>query len=77
MIYYVDQNTRSQGCGTKDHPFLTISAAAKVAKPGDEVLVMPGVYREYVDPANAGTEDARITYRSEEPLGAGPVDRDP
>ena len=70
MIYYVDQNTKSQGCGTKDHPFLTISAAAKVAKPGDEVLVMPGVYREYVDPANAGTEDARITYRSVEPLKA-------
>ena len=30
----------------------------------------PGVYREYVDPQNAGTEDARITYRSTEPLGA-------
>ncbi|MBR6255018.1 MAG: hypothetical protein IKR22_06245, partial [Clostridiales bacterium] len=70
MIYYVDQNTKSQGSGTKEHPFLTISAAAKVAKPGDEVLVMPGVYREYVDPANAGTEDARITYRSVEPLKA-------
>ncbi len=70
MIYYVDQNTKSQGCGTKEHPFLTISAAAKVAKPGDEVLVMPGVYREYVDPTNAGTEDARITYRSVEPLKA-------
>lgn len=70
MIYYVDQNTKSQGSGTKEHPFLTISAAAKVAKPGDEVLVMPGVYREYVDPQNAGTEDARITYRSVEPLKA-------
>ena len=30
----------------------------------------PGIYREYVDPVYAGTEDARITYRSEEPLGA-------
>ena len=70
MIYYVDQNTKSQGSGTKEHPFLTISAAAKVAKPGDEVLVLPGVYREYVDPQNAGTEDARITYRSVEPLKA-------
>ncbi len=70
MIYYVDQNTQSQGNGTKEHPFLTISAAAKIAKPGDEILVMPGVYREYVDPKNAGTEDARITYRSVEPLKA-------
>lgn len=70
MIYYVDQKTKSQGSGTKEHPFLTITAAAKVAKPGDEILVMPGVYREYVDPQNAGTEDARITYRSVEPLKA-------
>lgn len=39
----------------------------KIARPGDEVLVAPGVYREYVDPANAGCEDARIVYRSVEP----------
>ena len=38
--------------------------------PGDEVLVGPGIYREYVDPANAGTPEAPITYRSVEPLGA-------
>lgn len=37
---------------------------------GDEVWVAPGVYREYVDPVHAGREDARITYRSVEPLGA-------
>ena len=30
----------------------------------------PGIYREYVDPAYGGTEDARIIYRSEQPLGA-------
>src|SRR5690606_36506028 len=47
-----------------------ISEAAKVALPGDEVLVAPGIYREYVDPANPGTEDARITYISTTPLGA-------
>ena len=36
---------------------------------GDEVLVAPGVYREYVNPVNGGTgEDARIIYRSEVPL---------
>ena len=29
-----------------------------------------GIYREYVDPVNGGTEEARIVYRSEEPLGA-------
>lgn len=64
MIYYVDCN--SDGNGTKEQPFKTISQAAKIAKPGDEVIVMPGMYREEVSPEFAGTEDARITYRSAE-----------
>ena len=34
------------------------------------MLVAPGIYREYVNPVNAGREDARIVYRSTEPLGA-------
>ena len=38
--------------------------------PGDEVLVAPGVYREYVNPKHAGTETERIVYRSIEPLQA-------
>lgn len=71
MIYYVDANfAGNTGTGSKECPFKTISEAAKVAVAGDEVLVAPGVYREYVDPVNAGREDARITYRSVEPLKA-------
>ena len=35
-----------------------------------KVLVAPGIYREYVDPVNAGTQENRITYRSTQPLGA-------
>ncbi len=70
MIIYVDQKAGQAGDGTREHPYLTISEAAARACPGDEVLVAPGIYREAVDPANAGTEDARITYRSEVPLGA-------
>ena len=70
MIIYVDAKAARDGNGTKEMPFRHINDAAQAAKPGDEVLVAPGVYREYVDPANAGTEDARITYRSTEPLGA-------
>ncbi len=70
MIYYVDAAAAAAGNGSKDQPFRTISEAAVLAQPGDEVLVAPGTYREYVDPKNAGTEEARITYRSTEPLGA-------
>jgi len=70
MKHYVDVNAERNGDGSRERPFKRISDAAKVALPGDEVLVAPGVYREYVDPANPGTEDARITYISTEPLGA-------
>ncbi|MBO6108646.1 MAG: right-handed parallel beta-helix repeat-containing protein [Eubacterium sp.] len=70
MNYYVKADVFKSGDGTKDHPFKTISEAARLACPGDEVIVGSGVYHEYVDPANAGTCDARIVYRSEEPLGA-------
>ena len=47
-------------------PYRTIQSAADVARPGDVVLIDPGVYREWVKPANAGTEDAPITYRARE-----------
>lgn len=70
MILYVNGNAAREGNGSKETPFRHINDAAKVAKPGDEVLVAPGIYREYVDPVNAGTPEARITYRSETPLGA-------
>ena len=70
MIIYVNANAGLDGNGTKERPFKRINEAAKIARPGDTVLVAPGMYREYVNPVNAGTEDARIVYRSEEPLGA-------
>ncbi len=70
MIIYVNANAPKEGNGSKETPFKHINDAAQAAKPGDEVLVAPGIYREYVDPLNAGTEDARITYRSEVLLGA-------
>ena len=65
MKYYVSANVERTGDGTKERPFATIQEAARVAQPGDEVIVAPGVYREAVDPQCAGTEEARIVYRSE------------
>ena len=64
MKFYVDVNAPQCGCGTPDRPFRSIQEAARKARPGDEVLVAPGVYREYVDPIHGGTEAAPITYRS-------------
>ena len=70
MDIYVDVRAGRDGNGSKEMPFRRINEAAKVAKPGDTVLVAPGVYREYVDPIFAGEPDARITYKSTEPLKA-------
>ena len=77
MKYHVDVNAERNGDGSRERPFKCISDAAKAALPGDEVLVAPGIYREYVDPVHSGNEDARITYISTEPLavitGAEPI----
>lgn len=70
MKIYVNINASKEGDGSISRPYKYINDAAQAAKPGDEVLVSPGVYREYVDPVNAGLEDSPIVYKSTEPLGA-------
>lgn len=70
MKIYVNANAGFEGNGTEEMPFRRINDAAAIARPGDEVLVAPGIYREYVNPGNGGTKENRITYRSIEPLQA-------
>ncbi len=71
MNLYVSCKAGRAGDGSEQRPFQTISQAAAVARPGDTVLVGPGVYREWVDPPRGGTDPEHpITYRSVEPLGA-------
>ena len=43
MDIYVDVRAGRDGNGSKEMPFRRINEAAKVAKPGDTVLVAPGV----------------------------------
>ena len=66
MEYFVNGDNKIGGDGSKDRPFCRISDAAAIAKAGDVVTVYPGIYREQVNPINAGTKDARIVYRSSE-----------
>ena len=47
MKIYVNVNAGHDGNGTEQMPFRHINDAAKIAQPGDEVWVAPGVYREY------------------------------
>lgn len=70
MKYYVDASVSRSGDGSREYPFKTIQAAADLAVAGDEVLVSPGIYREYVNPRHSGTPEKRILYRSVEPLQA-------
>lgn len=53
------------GDGSVRHPFSSISAAARVAQPGDTIVVHTGVYRERVTPPRGGTSDSRrIVYEA-------------
>lgn len=70
MQIYVNAKAAHDGNGSKEMPFKRINDAAKIAMPGDEILVAPGIYREHVNPVNAGEAHARIVYKSTEPLGA-------
>lgn len=66
MHYHVKKTGSDLNPGTEDKPFLTISKAASVAKPGDVITVHEGVFREWVSPKRGGTASQRITYQAAE-----------
>ena len=62
MKIYVDASARCDGDGSEFRPFKRINEAAKIAVAGDEVLVKPGIYREYVNPVNSGNKKKRLLF---------------
>lgn len=48
--------------GSADKPFKTISRAAQEARPGDQVLIEDGVYREAVVVETSGTKEHPILF---------------
>ncbi|WP_438433459.1 right-handed parallel beta-helix repeat-containing protein [Gorillibacterium sp. sgz500922] len=64
MDYHVATHGSDQAPGTAAQPFCTIGRAAALAVPGDTINVHAGIYREWVNPANGGTEEHRIVYQS-------------
>ena len=71
VTYYVSTEGYDSYAGTIAFPFRTIQNAASVAKPGDTILVQPGIYRERVSPPIGGSSPSLpITYKSVVPQGA-------
>jgi alpha-L-arabinofuranosidase len=63
--YHVAATGNDANPGTQVKPFKTISAAAKVAQPGDTVTVHAGTYHERVNPPRGGpSDDKRIVYQA-------------
>ncbi|NRA49396.1 MAG: right-handed parallel beta-helix repeat-containing protein, partial [Phaeodactylibacter sp.] len=64
--FYVDQNhpkASDDNPGSENRPWLTISRAAELLEPGDQVIIKQGVYREAVHPQRGGSgPDQMITY---------------
>ncbi len=63
--FHVSINGIDSNDGSATKPYKTISAAARVAQPGDTITVHAGTYRERVTPPRGGESDAkRIVYQA-------------
>ncbi|MCD6598940.1 MAG: right-handed parallel beta-helix repeat-containing protein, partial [Bacteroidales bacterium] len=63
--YHVVVNGDDSNKGSRSSPLKTISAAAKIAQPGDIITVHQGVYRERINPPRGGSSDnKRIVYQT-------------
>jgi hypothetical protein len=63
--FHVSKNGNDTNDGSNDKPFLTISAAAQAAFPGDRITVHEGTYRERITPPRGGeSDDKRIVYQA-------------
>ncbi len=67
---YVDGGSASasdDNDGSREHPFKTIQAAARVATAGTHVWIMPGEYRECVSPMHGGDgPESMVCYEAVE-----------
>lgn len=63
-IYYVSKSGNDTTGLSKTTAFRTIQQAAIVARAGDTVFVLAGVYKEHVQNKNHGTASARIRFVS-------------
>ena len=62
--YHVSPSGLDTNPGTSASPFKTISAAAKIARPGDVITVHEGIYREEIKPPRGGGKGRPIVYKA-------------
>lgn len=68
QTYYVDStSTSAKKDGAYKTPFASIQTAVDIVKPGDEIVVMPGIYYECIDIKNGGTQEKPIVIRAQDP----------
>ena len=62
---FVSVNGSDDNDGSEESPFLTIQAAASVARSGDVITVNQGTYRERINPLRGGLSDSeRIVFQA-------------
>lgn len=68
MIYYISEKSELNGNGTREKPFKKITQAANIAVAGDTIVIGDGVYREWINPKNGGTDDTLATLKKPIPV---------
>jgi len=61
--YHVSAKGSDSNNGSASMPFKTISAAVKVAFPGDTITVHTGTYREWINPLRGAAKHMLFAYQ--------------
>ncbi len=75
--YYVDPDGNDDNPGTRQAPWRSVTHAAEHARAGDTVVFFPGDYEDSLVPANSGSEERPIVFRSAERRRARLIGDDP
>lgn len=61
---HVSKQGNDSNNGSKSAPLLTIGKAAERVKPGMEIVIHEGTYREFINPTISGTKEQPIIFRA-------------
>jgi hypothetical protein len=64
-VHYVGLSGSDSNIGSLSHPWATIQHADSLAKPGDTVIVLDGIYRGDIALTSSGTTEQPIVYRAQ------------